>query len=428
MSNTESIKQDPAGLIASITSLDLLLSSLRERYCCIAQEDSPYAQFAETNLSPDQMILISDSEELSDDYLISSVTISDDLVRKGVNAFLPSCFTSSTLENLQQKLEDKIFFDVLLRSCDCSVPPGRVLSSLSDIDSALPFPGVLQIPESWGGLGTYRVSTQKELTETIKKNLLGFPLLYRAWISGVPVGVTVIIGETDSIFSALRVQLFLKQPGERDLFLGVQWIARHQLPPIALQALERELGRLVTALQKESFQGYANIDCVLTERNAYIVECNPRQSLCTCQLTQRLELCHGLDALEEFVRCFTDGNPSTSIRRIPDTDYQGTVIDGDQFGRRFAGRILKSVWECGCYDAGMMNFRTRSIDDAQETDVLLSHTIQPQTLLDPTSDLGVTLADFPIAHVSSGETTLTPKGKILLDNLEKLVASHLTEL
>ncbi|MBU0767328.1 ATP-grasp domain-containing protein [Patescibacteria group bacterium] len=441
MDNSENSRQNSQSMIASITSLDLLLSNMRERYCCIAQEGSPYAQFASANLIPNQMILVTDSEKISDDSLISSNEISDELVQKGMKAFLPSCFTSSILEdwshknritiiapnsNLQKQLEDKIFFDDVLHNNNISVPTSRVLRSNKDIDNTLPFPGVLQVPDSWGGLGTYFIESLDHLQNIFSEKKLSFPLLYRAFIVGQALGVTILVGESNTMFSALRSQLFIPAPDDPPYFIGTQWIPKNTISAKAIITLERSLSQLADAIRTLGFRGMANVDCILTDDNTFIIECNPRQSLCTCQIAQHSQLMHGYDLMEEYVRCFTEGDITAHLPSIPDTDFEGCVLDLDQFGRRFEGRKIKNPWGVGLYNKREGNEPfSLLLADAKDEDILIVHTIQANTLLDATSNLGLVLTEFPIANVQSGKTALMPQGESLLDFVSQIIESSL---
>ncbi|MBU1910824.1 ATP-grasp domain-containing protein [Patescibacteria group bacterium] len=428
-------------MIASITSLDLLLSGLRDRYCCIAQEGSPYAKFAGANLTTDQVILTSNKGELSDETIISSTNISDELVLKGVNAFLPSCFTSGTLENwsqkmgitivapnsnLQKQLEDKVIFNDVLHKNNISVPVSHVLRSNDDVVNTLPFTGVLQVPDSWGGLGTYFIDSKEHLSNVISENSLPFPLLYREFITGRALGVTILVGESNTMFSALRSQLFIPAQDDPPYFIGTQWIPKSSISAKAIISLERSLSQIADAIRALGFVGMANVDCIVEGDDVFIVECNPRQSICTCQIAQHPNLLNGYDLMEEYVRCFMEGDCSGDISFIPDTDFEGCVLDLDQFGRRFSGRRINKPWDVGIYNPNVDgNPYSLDLSNLKAEDLLIVHTIQKNTLLNLTSNLGVVLSDLPVADILSDKIVINSRGESILDFVSKLVESCL---
>lgn len=430
-------------MVASISSLDLLLSGMRDRYVCIAQEKDSYAQFATANLPAEHMVLVSDAgEDFSDDAVIQSAMLSDILLRKGMNAFLPSCFTSESINTwaqehgvtviapdplLQEQLEEKLFFNDVLHREAIPVPESYVLRTNTDVRESLPFPGVLQVPKSWGGLGTYFVDSYEQLQGIFRQEKPVFPLLYRAFVQGHALGVTLLIGGSKTAFSSVRSQLFVPASDGPPLFLGTQWVMRRSLPMKALQQLEQALEQLAGALRALGFRGMANVDCVLTEDEAFLIECNPRQSLCTCQLAQHPELLHGLDAMEEYIACFTRGDISTHAPSIPDTDFEGCVLDLDRYGRVFAGRRIAQPWSVGIYDPMSESEGPSSLRlaDLRQEDALIVHTVKVGTILDATTNLGVVLLAQPVADTGSGGILLKKEGRCLLDFVSQLIERSL---
>ncbi len=430
------------GMIASISSLDLLLSPLRERYLCITQHGTSYAKLAAANLPAANMVEVPHEGEFSDETVIQSEEFSEKLLGKGMTAFLPSCFTSTRTNAwaqarnvtviapdpfLQEQLEDKLYFNEILHRYDVSVPESHVLRTAADVDENLPFPGVLQVPKSWGGLGTYFVDSHEELQNVFRQAKPTFPLLYRAFVEGFSLGVTMLIGESKSMFSSTRSQLFIPAAEGPPLFLGTQWVPRSALPPKAVKKLEAMLKKITAALRGLGFRGMANVDCVLTADEAYTIECNPRQSLCTCQMVRHPELLHGFDAMEEYIHCFTEGDVSTNKLTIPDTDFAGCVLDLDRYGREFEGRTVATPWDVGLYDIQSDSKKPCSIllSDAAEGSILLVHTVTAGTLMYVATDLGVALTGVPVAAAEPGKTKLLKESDKIFDFLAGLVRSSL---
>lgn len=442
MSDSFHALQSGTATVASLASLDLLLSHAREQYCCIAATGSPFASFARANLPQEQVIEIEAEEELEDTLLVASPDLGQTLKEKGVHAFLPFCHVSKTLASwtqkhglaliapdpeIQQSLENKIYFDAFLRSHSLPVPDGRVLVSEEDIDHTLPFPGVLQVPASWGGLGTFFIASADQLRETIAKQMLSYPLLFRSFVPGIPVGMTMLIGEHRTVFSALRSQLFAPSKEPPALFLGVQWLANASIPARALSAAERAARMLSAELRALGFRGMANIDLILTKDQAFIIECNPRPSLCTCQLTQERELFHGLDFSKECLACFFEGDPSRDHMHIPESDFTGCVLDLDHIARTFAGRRIARLWEVGLYaqDTHGLHFATHDLSGASRDHVLVFHIMHPGTVLGPDTYMGIAMSSRPLADVTPQATNVTAEGKTLLRHLSGLITDHL---
>ena len=47
--------------------------------------------------------------------------------------------------------------------------------------------------------------------------------------------------------------------------------------------------------------GTASIDLIIRDNDIFVIECNPRLSLSSIQMSQRKELIHGYDFNEEFI-------------------------------------------------------------------------------------------------------------------------------
>jgi hypothetical protein len=262
----------------------------------------------------------------------------------------------------QLRFENKIWFDSFLENHQIPKPRSQVITVAKGF--SLPFPGkvVLQKPLSFGGVGTFFVSSNREVSGLLRKGAfsLGEQLLAREFAPGRTYGITVWVGPDTIACSAAREQCFFRDPPAPAprLFAGVQWVPASNF---ALKTRSRisdvftSLGRL---LHGERFFGFANFDFLVTPSgNVLVLECNPRLSSATPQLLLEPKLIHSLPVGKWFIE--QAGRPlpykrAPRVLGLPSGDYAGALFDipaQDPSGP-FASSPSELGRECtnGCYE------------------------------------------------------------------------------
>lgn len=184
---------------------------------------------------------------------------------------------------LGRRLEDKIRFDTLMRERDITVPPRIDIQKFGNNKNGL---AVIQKRSGCGGLGTSILRLGD-----LPKNRGTDSMLIRKYINGVPLGISIIVDAEGNYFcSALRRQCFVMDKKNSPQLLGLQWVPTKSFSKKSLSAIERMTAQLIAFFLDIHFVGVANIDFILAQDGAYVIECNPRFSGATPQVFSKKQL------------------------------------------------------------------------------------------------------------------------------------------
>jgi len=408
--------------IAAVESSELLFSPVREHTLFLTSAASPFRTALET-LARDVRVLpwIPHGDLLmrEEEILLHPETVAL-LRREKVQGIWLNDWSSVVLEEWaakngirllcnafrdQERLENKISFDTFAHRHQLPVPEGCVVRTKEEAKASGLFPGVLQQPESFGSMGTFIVQSAEALDD-LEHVFDGTPLLLRRFVTGLPVGVSLLVGPKRSLVSALRVQLHREKA-----YLGVQWLSRSRLPVKAVQALERMMEQTASALRSQGFCGIAGFDCMLTDTDACFIECNPRHSGAILQLTVHPELLHGCDYPTECLRVFQHKDPTVDAPSIPATTFEGTTIDLDALA---LPNGTQKIPQCGFYRRQSDTLRFDPVD--RFTGLFLWTQPPDATGL----YRGFAISDASVATLKGTGYTLHAQGEALLHSLEAL--------
>ena len=165
----------------------------------------------------------------------------------------------------QQRLENKIYFDGLLKKYQLPSPPAfdKTISAVP----GRPKIWVVQQEESYGMFGTKFVTNTLAVKKMAKQKELSRKLLVREYLPGLSLGVSIFINRAGSyFFSALRRQCFDYQNGLPKYFLGIQWLPKNFFSPAVNKRISIVLQRLVKVLKQEKFFQTIQGLCQLTSQ------------------------------------------------------------------------------------------------------------------------------------------------------------------
>lgn len=413
-------KITPMKFFAADAGMEVLFAPSGADYYYALNSNDPQGDFYAKNLPPGH-VLLADADERGEDALLKSPQLTDQLKKNGVEAFWP--FVKPTPELLEwgkanhigifaaealfaQNFENKLVFDRFLRERAISVPEGGRIESIEDLKEIAGYPLVIQLPESHGAQGTYLVHDPESAKEIIESKKLRLPILWRQFVTGIPLGATLLIGENEFELSALRMQLTNKNLHG---YMGIQWCPSSSFSAKANTAMTELLSRLAQALQKAGYRGVANIDLLLAGELPFIIECNPRMSLSSTQMCHATELFHGLNFVEERIRAISGKKLSRHIPQLPSVSYGGTTLDLDYFGAPLTGRRQIGRLESGIYiwDKDGLNFETSDIHAFQGPEkVFICNSLPREEIIQPKADFGFLMTNAPLFKVNNGREPL----------------------
>ena len=229
----------------------------------------------------------------------------------------------------QALLENKIYFDGLLKKHKIASPHSLILRSDKQLNSWMCFPAVLQVPQSHGSLGTFIVSSADHIHKVIRQRRLKYPLLLREFVAGIPCGVTIVLSKRRMLVSALRAQCSLTDRGSENFYFGIQWIPASLFSASALARLNRCIEDLANLMRALEVRGAVHFDLMVSNTAALVIECNPRPSGACPQLALCPKLLHGLDFPNEHTRSLLGAELSADRASIPRSTIEGCTIDFD---------------------------------------------------------------------------------------------------
>jgi hypothetical protein len=271
----------------------------------------------------------------------------------------------------QKNLENKLYFDSLLKKYTLPSPPTIQIDTLKQEKMY-----VVQSASSYGMFGT-RFMKGSEIDESVKNNSYNY--LVREYIDGKSYGITTVISQDGSyILSAIRRQCFTYENNMPTTFVGVQWVATNEMKDKVRKSLEDIMRRLIQHLRELGFYGMANFDFLISEDNVYILECNPRLSSATPQLFGP----NGVISIENswlfFLHAHENNDTVASFKQIPSSHYTGALMDIDVL----ATKKVITVPQVGVYQwtNNKMIYVSDMFSDCNQPDrFFLIHQLSPTT-------------------------------------------------
>lgn len=429
--------------ITSTESLEMLFSKNKNNYFFIMHKENDYFNFFKENVPSKNLLVINCDKDILDDEekLFKSQKIISNLKKNGIDGFWVDYRSSSLKEKLaeergislittpwtmQEKFENKIFFDDFLKENKLPVPKGQTLKTKEDVEKFNIFPAIVQKPFSEGSLGTFLINNRSDLKKLILKNKL--PLLARKYIKGaIPLGVTILIGKNKVIFSALRLQVYIKGKDKNPKFYGIQWIKTSFFNKKIINNINESLRIMAKALQKEKFIGAANIDLMVKGNEIFYIECNPRLAGSNPHIALKPELLHNFDFPGEFIKSIEGKALSANKDFIPNTHYEGTMLDLDYLkekikGKKFNGEIHKGFYE---YKNGQFAYKSDLLKNFKNKNIVLfRHFLKKDKKYDPKKYIGFCFMHQPISEMKKNKLVFSKKGEKFLNDITKLILKN----
>jgi hypothetical protein len=223
-------------------------------------------------------------------------------------------------------------------------------------------------------------------------------LLCREYIEGQTLGATILISKNKLIFSTPRIQLYELNEEKRMIYMGIQWIKTSSLTKKAIKNINESLEKLGSTLQKERYRGIANVDFIIRKDEFFFIECNPRLSGSTPQLSMQKELLHGKNFIKEYTRSLEGKELTENLPFLPKTKYKGTTIDLD-FLKNIKNKKIQMPKESGIF--GFKNekikFISYKLEDAyKKNNILIYHTIKETQKIGKNESIGVIIMNEPL--------------------------------
>jgi len=428
--------------IASIECLELLFSKDNDEYFCVTNPKSSCFDLIGRNYPKDKIISVDISSNKiwrNEKKIISKTNLTDLLHQKGANGLILDPYSSSYVENwagnekmdlvvtpykLQRKLENKIFFELLLKKHNLPSPKSWIIKSEADIDLIDNVEIVAQRPNSNGSRGTFFVKNKNEIRNLIKFKKLKFPFLCREFINnGIPLGVSILISPNKMIFSALRAQAYFSRNNGESVYYGIQWVRTSFFPKKTIEKLNTVLNKIGGAFQKIGFCGVAGFDLIIRNDEVYFIECNPRLSGATPQISLQPELLHGLNFAKEFTDTCLLKELSVNKPFIPNSNYEGFNLDLDFLKERHIGTKIRAS-KVGFYKPSKDKFTYISAEKKEfddDSSIFLYHALPERTKLSDKISLGFIMKHKPLLKLNKNSYSFSEKGQEFLKNIENLI-------
>ncbi|MFA6306142.1 MAG: ATP-grasp domain-containing protein [Candidatus Gracilibacteria bacterium] len=317
---------------------------------------------------------------------------------------------------LQENLEDKLFFDEILKKYKLSSPKTFTKNSLPKDKSY-----VLQKAKSIASLGTTFHKNPKTLLETLSKmsETEQKNYLIREYLNGVPVGISIFLDKDGNyFFSGMRRQCFDYKGIFPHIFLGIQWLRKDFFPKPAMKKIYLLMESLAKTLLKQNFIGIANIDVVIYKNIPYIIECNPRMSSATQHVFSVPNMCNIKNPWEFFLNTFC-GNKNIKVKanKTPKTNFEGCLLDVDVMQKT----KITHVPEIGTYSLENNKVKFISGDLKDFTDdkkrFFIFHDLSDKKMEYENCTICTIVSNYPLFNVKTGK--LNQKGKFLHDYFKK---------
>lgn len=327
----------------------IFFSRMNQLSCYVlVDKESPLYSLAQKNLPASQVIPFSFSKKTKKHSISLLKTLAEpDLVlqlkKNKITHFVVPHRLSKTLvlwsrkhklkligiDLKQQRLENKLYFDNLLKKNGLSSPRTLSLADLSG--KSRPKTWVAQTEESFGFFGTRFFSSFSKWRKFFKQQKSGTKMLVREYLSGPSLGVSIFLDKQGNYFySALRRQCFSYDQGFPKSFLGLQWLPKSFLSPQINHGIDKILLKLKKVLVNEGFYGLANFDFLIHKGKPLILECNPRLSSATPQIFSVPTLTNCPDPWRFYLNIFF-GLREEKIKatNLPPSKFAGAILDID---------------------------------------------------------------------------------------------------
>ena len=386
-------------------------------------------KFVKANFSVNNIVVIkpktkSKKQLLALIDLLNKTDIAPKLKAKGIKYFVVPHRSSEKIEawakknkiklivtplTLQQKLENKIYFDNLLKKNKIPSPPTLSATDLRKSSNAN-LPIVVQEIGSYGLFGTkfyHSAAEYLSLRPKIKN------VLIRKYLPEMPaVGVSIFLDKNGNFFfSGLRLQCFEYESGLPKNFLGIQWLPDEFFSAKINKKLNEILKKLVGVLKKEKFRGVANFDLLIGKDKILILECNPRLSSATPQIFGSKKLTGFDNSWEFYLNIFT-GEQVIKVKnnKLPKHNFQGALLDIDVNQAVKVKRILPVGWYS--FENNRIKYRGLKLKRSLKNRFFLFHELaKPQAIKHTT--LCTIISDF--ALFDPHQAGLNVKGKIIYE-------------
>lgn len=344
---------------ASLDNLEFLLSPNRNNYLAVTFQKSPLLELIKSNYQKQNIFYLDWSKSsipieeyyADEEKIIQNTDFLDLAKKKCINWLKIDTHSSVNIEKiasnnnfwilstkweLQEKLENKIYFDQILNNNGLPKPKSLIINTVKDYDKIDKYPIVIQIPNSDWWKWTFIIKNESELSE-FKKRDIEMPLLWRDYIEwGLSIWVWAIIWKEDLIFTAIRMQI---ESNDLDLnysrYLWIQWLKTSSISKTIIKKIENNLNKISKVFQEMWFLWIANFDLIIKDDDIYFIECNPRTGWSTPQLSLNPQLMHGLSFSEELIKSISWQKLSWNYPNIPESRYEWSNLDLDYFTNYF---------------------------------------------------------------------------------------------
>ncbi|MDP2586160.1 MAG: ATP-grasp domain-containing protein [Candidatus Komeilibacteria bacterium] len=308
----------------------------------------------------------------------------------------------------QQRLENKLYFDNLLKKNNLASPKTLTLAGLEGKNR--PKIWVAQAEESFGFFGTQFFKSGQAWQKFLKNKKPALRLLLREYLAGPSLGVSIFLDKRGNyFFSALRRQCFFYQDGLPKRFLGVQWLPKSFFSSKINRKIALILSELKNVLLKERFYGLANFDLLINHGQPLVLECNPRLSSATPQIFSIAQLTNFANPWQFYVSTFLSSSKAKIKANIlPPSHFNGAIMDVDVAG---LSRV-KKVSPLGVYvwQKNKLVFISQQIKDYHNNSkaLFLFHELRGRDLLKANQTLCTVFSQQPLFNIGSG--TLNDRG------------------
>ncbi|MCF7830836.1 ATP-grasp domain-containing protein [Candidatus Gracilibacteria bacterium] len=433
--------------IASFESLECLMSQNLKDLSVISFVNSPCALLSQANYKRENIFFLDKKSESTPDLqevwkdeknIINETNLTDILRKNNITDVIIDTVSSPEIENwaeknnlniiapkwkFQKEIENKIFFDEFLTTNNISSPSSWILRTETDVENVERRLLIVQVPESNGSSGTFLVKEPQEIKMLMKEHDLTYPLLCREYIDHAnTLGVSVLIGKKNMIFSALRTQAyFLNDKGESKYF-GIQWTKTSSFDESILEKINQNLLKIGQNFQAMGFRGIANFDFMVRRGEIYFIECNPRLGGATPQISAREELLHGLTFVEEFAKCCRGEELSVNRPFIPKSNYEGFNLDFDVLFHEREGTSVKMP-RPGFYReiTKGFSFISENRHEFEDEKTIFIYNFLPREIkVDRDIFMGFAMTHNPLLNLEENTYSFSERGKDFLKKIKTL--------
>ncbi len=378
----------------------------------IVLADSPAEVYARENYSGRVIAYKETSHSTKEYHFLSHSDLTERLREHDITQIISPHRYSKTLNNwafqqglkiigpppdLQMKMEDKLFFDSLLKKNEIPSPPTVSIDSVIDNQTY-----VVQTAASYGMFGTYFCQGKDELTKIVGSHRK--KVLIRPYIQSISYGVTMILDQSGSfIISGLRRQCFTFEQGYPRTFVGVQWMRSDFFPEKVQRSIGVLLQQLAAVFTRAGFYGMANFDILIRDDEVYCIECNPRLSSASPQLFSVAHITNTEDPWACFIAASTGNVMENLSNRHMYSTYEGALMDIDVVG---VCQVV-NVPQIGVYswEKNRLNYISNRYADIQQGEYrfFLIHTLRSKANRFSDDTFCTIISHTPLFDAQSGE-------------------------